>query len=332
MSLSIPGGGWGAVATGNSASSSSLSLALPGSGGLLAGDVLLIQAVAERAEIPTLTLSNGAALSTIRSEAHTDLSVRFSWRRLSSADLSATIRMANTAARRQALGWVVVRQATDPQFVNQAFDGAQGGTGVSTKNGPSFVVPGDPVIAVSLWAVAASQAPYTGRTITTEWAGKRYAVAAGYTGGINPAITCDGLLITAANGQANNGESITVSGGSYESLNTLAVFQQQGAAATPPTVVAKTVPGTIIDATGSAPGQGGTITYTISPTTAVTTLSPGVWSAAPTVQTTYTITGTESGTGLKDTAQVTVTPPSGGGTTSGRVNSYRSNGSGWTTI
>lgn len=81
----------------------------------------------------------------------------------------------------------------------------------------------------------------------------------------------------------------------------------------PPPVAATTITTgvALINATGSTPGQGGTLSYAISPTTNTTLVSPGIWTAVrQATPVTYTITVTESGTGRTALSTVVVPPVS----------------------
>jgi hypothetical protein len=76
-----------------------------------------------------------------------------------------------------------------------------------------------------------------------------------------------------------------------------------------PRAVASSSQNPVVRANASTPGSGGNLSYAISPTTGVTSIAPGVWQVPdPTVNTVYTVTVTEAGSGLTDTATTTVTP------------------------
>ena len=77
-----------------------------------------------------------------------------------------------------------------------------------------------------------------------------------------------------------------------------------------PPVASAAAPGdVVIDARASTTGGGGTLTYSISPSTGTSQPTSGLFLVpAPTTSTTYTVTVTESPSGLTDTADATVEP------------------------
>lgn len=115
--------------------------------------------------------------------------------------------------------------------------------------------------------------------------------------------------------------SAEVAAGSYSRTATSSVASSTGAGmilalqeavvATPPTLqLAKTEGFAVVDARASQAGQGGSLTYAISPATGVYEVEPGLWAvpASSTGPTVYTVTVTESPSGLTDnTPTVTVT-------------------------
>lgn len=313
MAISIQGTGWTSAAS-NSNTTTTVSTVVPSTAG--AGDLLLIAAVAERAEIPTVRLNNSTTGITIgRSEASTNISVVYAWKRLSAADLGGTVTMVNTAARRQALGTVMVRGALDPTFVNHPFDGQS--SSVNAKTPAPWTPTANSSLGVALWGMARVISPYIGYTFTASapWV-ERVETSGTYTGGIEPTVYIATELL--GGGTANVAQTnltVTATTASWDSMPTTVVLAPS-AAANPVARATVIQPIAEINATASTASSGGTLSYSINPSVGVTQPDPGIflvpYTNSPQV---FTITVSESGGGTS-TVQATVpAAPSSGNIT-----------------
>lgn len=310
MAIVQPAGTYVSTASTGS-TTSSISLTVPALA--KAGDILVICAVAERAEIPVVRLNNSTNLTNIRSESSVNISAWFGWRRLVASDLGGSVTVTNSAARRQSLSLQIVENAMDPTFVNQPVSLQP--AGVTTKTGPTWTPTVDNSLAVGLWAIARPISPYTGYSFTTAAPFvERTEATSTYATGINATTYTTARLLAA--GSANSqqaGNSITCTSAPYDSMSTVLVFAPTTSTSNPQPNVEVHTPMAIIDCTGSLPGNNGTLSYSISPSAGVIEAKEGYFAvpqtATPQV---FNITITETGGGIA-TTPVTV-PAAGGGT------------------
>lgn len=310
MSVSIPTGGWASVASPDSTTATQ-SLIVPTAAS--AGDVLLIAAIAERTEVPTVRLNGVTTGLTIgRSESSVNISTVLTWKRLTAADLGGTVAIVNTALRRQALGVVILRGSLDPVFTNHPFSGQA--TATTAKTPPSYTPAFNNSVAITAWGIARVISPYTGYTFTgsSPWV-ERVEASAQYTGNINPTVyLASNLLGTGTASVAQTNVTLTATTASWDSMTSTVVFAPSAAAN--PTARATVIqPIAEINATASTPGAGGALTYSISPSVGITQPDPGIFLVPYTnsVQN-FTVTVTEAGGG-SSTVQASV-PASPGST------------------
>lgn len=92
--------------------------------------------------------------------------------------------------------------------------------------------------------------------------------------------------------------------------NSTALIGPYVAPSVPPTGSATLYEGQAVIVATATAGQGGTLTYSISPTLNTTVLAPGIWRIVPPTDAAqvYTWTATESGTGLTATGTKSVAP------------------------
>lgn len=117
------------------------------------------------------------------------------------------------------------------------------------------------------------------------------------------------LYATAAVAAGTYSKTVTANIASSTGAGMIFALTEDVVSQPPNLVVTKTEGYAVLDATGSTASQGGALSYAISPTTGVFSIAAGKWavpmsSTGPTI---YTVTVTESGSGLTDnTPQVTV--------------------------
>jgi hypothetical protein len=328
MAVSIPTGGAASVASSTS-TTTTISVTVPSVA--QAGDILLIAGMAERAEIPTVRLNNATTgLVTGRSESSVNISVLFAWKRLTSADLNGSVAVFNTAARRQAIGLLLVRGAQDPVFSNHPFDG-QSST-ESAKTPGTYTPAANSSLVVSTWAIARVITPYTGYTFSSSapWA-ERIEKSGTYASAIEPTIyLTTNQLGTGTAGVPQANVTVTSTTTSWDSITSTVVFAPSAAAN--PTARASVIqPIAEINATGSTTGAGGTLTYSISPSAGVSQPDPGIFLVPYTNSPqTFTITVSETGGG-SSTVQATVpaAPSSGTITNTTGVETVRFTSGAW---
>lgn len=313
MAITMPTGTFVWIA---SADSTHTSLSLPVPPGAAAGDVLVIAASAERAEIPVVRLNNATTgLTVVRSESSTNICAVFAWKRLGAAELTAPVTVTNSAARRQSLSLLLIKGANDPSFVNQPI--SLQASGVSAKTGPGWTPSADNALAVGLWAIARPITPYTGYSFTsTAPFVERTEATSAYATGINATtFTSSRLLGAGSSGIAQAGETIHCTTSPFDSMATVLVFSPQASVGNPQPHISILQPMAVIDCTGTTAANGGALNFTISPSVGVIEHSEGYFAVPQTtVPQIYNVTIIETGGG-STISQVTVPAlPSSGGT------------------
>lgn len=284
--------------------------------GASAGDVLVICAATAFSEIPTVRFNNATTgLTVFRSEASTNLSTVFAWKRLGAADLTGNVSVTNSTLRRQSLSLLIVRGATDPTFVNKPFDSAT--TGIATTTGPTWTPPADNALMLGLWALARPVSPYTGYSFTTS-AFERTEATSQYTGNINATTyTSSRLLGVSTSGVAQAGETITATSAPFDAMGSALVFAPQAVVGNPQAHISILQPMAVIDCTGTTPANGGALSFTISPSVGVIEHSEGYFAVPQTtVPQIFNVTIIETGGG-STVSQVTVPALASGGGSGG---------------
>lgn len=295
-----------------SAFSTSITLPTSGPGGTVAiGDLVLIAAISERTEIPTVSYAGtSTGVNIIRSTGNTNYGSVIAWRRiLTSSDLGASVSMSNTAGRRQTLGVIVIAGAQDPVITSGVNAGI--GPSVTTDTAPAVT----PTAADAFLVAIMSYLPYSGTlygrtsTVASPYTERVDAMGA-YTGGSNPGIAIATQQLTGGSGVSQAGATWTVSESNFNAIADTITLLPATVTSAPDLTLTDKGALYVFEASGVAKG-GGTLSFSISQVSGVTTtpiaLGTQRWGVTQDTQPlVYQVVETETSNPSPQTQQFTV--------------------------
>lgn len=295
-----------------SAFTTSITLPSSGVGGTVAvGDLVLILAVAERTQTPTISYGGtSTGVTTLRSTTTANESSVLAWKRINtSAELGATVAMNNVNGRRQTLGVVVISGAADPLISSTSEATDSGGNVIATA--PAVT----PTAADAMLVAFLSWLPYSGTlyglttTVASPWVERVDAMGA-YTGGSNPGVAIATQQISGGAGANQTGAVWTTPQTNFFWIADTVTLLPSTTSSPPSMSFTDRGALYVFEAAGSPVG-GGTLSYSIAQVSGATTppvaLGTGRWGvvqdSAPLV---YAVTENESSNPLPNTQQFTI--------------------------